>query len=199
MGTILLITGGSRSGKSAYAQRLAESLAPRRLFLATCPPVDPEMEERIRRHREARGPGWDTLEEPLRVAEAIVKNKKNEKNENPVVLVDCLTLWLSNLFYEAEQQGKPFGEDEARFHAEELVRAARRLEGIFLFVTNEVGLGIVPENPLARRYRDAVGRCNQVVAHEADAVFFVACGLPLPLKGGEVLHSLGKESHAATP
>lgn len=174
-----LITGGSRSGKSAYAQAQAESIPSRgRTYVATCPVLDEEMRERIERHRRLRdGRGWHTVEAPVELAEAVAQAPTKH-----VVLVDCLTLWINNLLYLAAQSGTGLDEDELARLAEELARACRgRIEPVIL-VTNEVGMSIVPENALARRYRDLVGRCNQVLAAAADEVTLVVCGCPLKLK-----------------
>jgi len=176
---ITLITGGSRSGKSAFAQQRAEEggNAPR-LFIATCPRLDPEMDARICRHRHDReGRGWATVEEPLLLAEQL-----SSVASGTVVLIDCLTLWVSNLMHEAAQRGEELHEDQVATLAEQLGAAARRHQGRTIIVTNEVGFGIVPDNPAARRFRDLTGRCNQVVAATADEVVLVCCGLPLRLK-----------------
>jgi adenosylcobinamide kinase/adenosylcobinamide-phosphate guanylyltransferase len=206
MGDIVLITGGSRSGKSALAQHLAEALPGPRTFVATCPVGDDtEITERLRRHREARaGAGWATLEEPIEVAAAL-----RRAPAGGVSLVDCLTLWVSNLLWRAVQQAEgaaagaagvaaaaaadalagAFSEDDMRAACRALVAASREVPGVSLFVTNEVGLGVVPENAVARRYRDLVGRCNQIVAATADVVVLTVCGLPLVVKGAD--HPLG--------
>jgi adenosylcobinamide kinase/adenosylcobinamide-phosphate guanylyltransferase len=174
---ITLITGGSRSGKSAFAQQQAEQVQGPCLFIATCPRIDPEMDERIRRHQQDReGLGWQTAEVPLCLAEELERTPAGT-----TVLIDCLTLWINNLMYEAERNRQEVSEDRMIALAEELARAAGHQGQVFL-VTNEVGLGIVPDNPAARRYRDLVGRCNQVIAGLADQVFLVSCGIPLRLK-----------------
>ena len=179
MAHITLVTGGCRSGKSAFAQHLAESLTGSRLFLATCPVEDEEMRQRVERHRQARSTGqWQTLEEPLDVQKALAG-----ASLNTIVLVDCLTLWVSNLMYRAEQDGSTLQEDEMAHFCKEVLDAAKRHSGNIIFVTNEVGLGIVPENAVARRFRDLVGCCNQCIAATADTVTLVACGIPLQLKG----------------
>jgi len=179
MARVILVTGGCRSGKSAHALKLAESLPGRRAFLATCPVADEEMRQRILRHQRARAAAnWQTLEEPVRLAEALASAEGVE-----VVLVDCLTLWVSNLMYQAEQLGREMDEDAVAERSREVLSACHKRDGAVLFVTNEVGLGVVPENALGRRFRDLVGRCNQTIAAGADTVTLVTCGVPLTLKG----------------
>ncbi|HAU38995.1 MAG TPA: bifunctional adenosylcobinamide kinase/adenosylcobinamide-phosphate guanylyltransferase [Phycisphaerales bacterium] len=179
MARVILVTGGCRSGKSAYAQRLAEGLPGRRAYVATCPVIDEEMRHRIQRHREARkAAGWETVEESLALAKALTA-----VGQYDVVLVDCLTLWVNNLLHEAERKGDDLDEDHVAQRCQEALRACRALPGAVIFVSNEVGMGIVPDNPLARRYRDLVGRCNQVIAAGADVLTLVSCGIPLFLKG----------------
>ena len=180
MARVILITGGCRSGKSRHAMTLAESLGGRRAYVATCPVMeDAEMGERIARHqRERAHRGWETIEEAAELAGALREARGFE-----VVLVDCVTLWVNNLMYGAEERGEGFDEDAMERRCEEVLGASREREGTVIFVTNEVGMGIVPENALARRFRDLVGRCNQVIAAGADAVTLVSCGIPLQLKG----------------
>ena len=178
MSRLILITGGSRSGKSAHAQQMAESLPGPRGFLATCPVIDAEMERRVEAHRQARlGKGWATIEEPVAVAAAI-----RRASQLPVLLVDCLTLWVNNLMYEAERRGEALTEESISGHCRELARASREHGGTIIFVTNEVGMGIVPDNPCARHYRDLAGRANQDLAHECDQVVLVVCGQALTIK-----------------
>jgi adenosylcobinamide kinase / adenosylcobinamide-phosphate guanylyltransferase len=166
---VSLVLGGARSGKSRYAEALVEGSAAGALYLATAEAGDAEMEERIRRHRARRGDFWQTLEEKLALAESLSRESRAERP----ILVDCLTLWLANLL-EADRA--------VEREIDGLVDALPRLPGPVLFVANEVGLGIVPENALARRFRDHAGRLNQAVAAAADLVVFVAAGLPLVLK-----------------
>jgi adenosylcobinamide kinase/adenosylcobinamide-phosphate guanylyltransferase len=165
-----LVLGGARSGKS----RLAESLALRcpgpRHYVATAEAGDGEMSERIALHRERRGAGWQTWEEPLGLETTL---ERLGAEAGAVVLVDCLTLWLSNLMA-ADQ---PVAE-----RSRALVAVLERVAAPVLLVSNEVGLGIVPEHPLARRFRDHAGRLHQELAARAPAVLFVAAGLPLVLK-----------------
>jgi adenosylcobinamide kinase / adenosylcobinamide-phosphate guanylyltransferase len=167
---LALVLGGARSGKSAFAESLvgASGLAP--VYLATAEARDGEMAERIVHHRARRGPAWRTIEEPLALEAVLAEQAR----EGAAVLVDCLTLWLSNLMHAGD-------EPEARASA--LCAQARALPGLIVFVSNEVGLGLVPETPLGRRFRDAQGRLNQAVAAVADRVVFTAAGLPLYLKG----------------
>jgi adenosylcobinamide kinase / adenosylcobinamide-phosphate guanylyltransferase len=180
MANIILITGGSRSGKSAYAQKLAEALPGPRTYVATCPVIDPEMEMRVKKHREARSASdWETIEEPVDLAGALSRAEAYR-----VVLVDCLTLWVNNLLYEAEGRGAVFTEEDAAVRCREMIDACRYHSGTIIFVTNELGMGIIPANEPARRFRDCAGRMNQMIAAAADTVTLVVAGLPLRLKGG---------------
>lgn len=177
MARVILVTGGSRSGKSRQAQRIAEEEGNRKVFVATCPRVDAEMTARIRRHQEERaGKGWETVEEGVDLAGVLARTA------GEVVLVDCLTLWINNLLFTGDRAEDLVDEDWVAARCGELLDICRGRQGTVIFVTNEVGLGIVPENPLARRFRDLVGRCNQVMAHRADRVLFMVSGLPLILK-----------------
>lgn len=165
----LLVLGGARSGKSRFAQARAEALPGELLYLATAQAFDDEMRERIARHRADRGPRWSTVETPIELAEAITAHSTHQT----VVLVDCLTLWASNLM---------LAERDTAAATAALVRAVSGSQGPVILVANEVGLGIVPDNALARRFRDVAGEINQAVAGTADSVIFVAAGLPLVLK-----------------
>jgi adenosylcobinamide kinase/adenosylcobinamide-phosphate guanylyltransferase len=170
-----LILGGARSGKSAWAERLADSTVGLPVYLAPAEAGDAEMAERIRRHRERRGPRWRTIEEPLEICAAL----QRECRPGQVVLVDCLSLWLSNLM----GAGRDVDQEVAR-----LLTALGALEAPVVLVSNEVGMGIVPANALARDFRDDLGRLNQAVARVAELVVFVAAGLPLALKAPEGWH-----------
>jgi adenosylcobinamide kinase/adenosylcobinamide-phosphate guanylyltransferase len=163
-----LVLGGARSGKSRHALRLAEAIGPARVLVATAEAGDAEMAERIARHRAERGPGWRVVEAPLELAAAL-----DGIGAANVAVVDCLTLWLSNLMHaEADL-------DEA---TDELVMALDGYGAPVVFVSNEVGLGLVPETPLGRAFRDAQGRLNMRMAERADRVILMAAGLPLLMK-----------------
>jgi len=164
-----LILGGARSGKSSFAQRQAENLPGELIYVATAQPLDAEMEDRIARHRAERGARWQTVEAPLDLAGAIATRSRLEN----ILLVDCLTLWASNLM---------FAESDLAQAISGLTSALANAPGKIVLVSNEVGLGIVPDNALARRFRDVAGEVNQAVAHCADSVIFVAASLPLVLK-----------------
>jgi adenosylcobinamide kinase/adenosylcobinamide-phosphate guanylyltransferase len=164
-----LVLGGARSGKSRTAQNLIEAFPAQRVYVATAQALDEEMQQRIDRHRAERVDSWRTCEAPLDLAETIRK----ETGPGKAVLVECLTLWLSNLVLA--------GQDPASATTE-LVRAIREATGPLVIVSNEVGHGIVPATPLGRVFRDAQGRLNQAVAEACDAVVFVAAGCPVLLK-----------------
>ena len=158
------VLGGARSGKSAYAEALVTAYPPPWTYLATAQAFDAEMRARIDAHRAARVPGWSTVEAPVKLAEAL--------REPGPMLVDCLTLWLSNLM---------LGEHDIDAATASLLKLLDRPHPTVL-VSNEVGLGIVPDNALARAFRDAAGRLHQAVAARADRVVFMVAGLPMVLK-----------------
>ena len=164
---VTLVLGGAGSGKSLYAEGL---IADGGVYLATAEARDAEMAERIRRHRERRGGAWETVEEPLDVAAALARLEGGRP-----LLVECLTLWLSNVL----EAGR-----DAQTEGRSLVGAVADVTAPVVLVANEVGLGIVPDNALARTFRDAAGRLNQDMARLADRVVLVAAGLPLVLKHG---------------
>lgn len=168
---VTFVLGGTRSGKSAFAERLAEGSGLAPVYLATGRAFDAEMETRIGEHRARRGNGWRTVEVPIGLVAVIGREAGPER----VVLVDCLTLWLTNLMME----GRPVAA-ECQALADCL---AARPPGPVILVSNEVGLGIVPENEMARDFRDHTGRLHQSVAAVAAKVIFVVAGLPMILKG----------------
>ena len=173
MAPVTLVLGGARSGKS----RLAEEMTSRALaagcqgavYIATAEPGDAEMRERIERHKSRRDRRWRTVEEPLELPGALSRNA----DAGTAVMIDCLTLWLGNLMAAGRDDGEA---------AQALLAALSRAPGPVVLVSNEVGLGIVPENALARSFRDRAGRLNQAVAAAVDRVVFVAAGLPITLK-----------------
>lgn len=179
---IILVTGGARSGKSRYCQLRAELISGKKVYVATCPAdqqEDPEMRLRIDRHKDDRsGRGWQTVEEPLALGQAL-----KDSGQAAVIMVDCLTLWISNLMFAHTKANKiPLSEDEVETLCNKILQVARNCAGTVLFVSNEVGLGVVPDNALARQYRDLVGRCNQVIAADAHEVVLVHCGISMKIK-----------------
>ena len=168
--TSYLILGGARSGKSRRAQQLAESLASDLVYIATAEAGDDEMAARIEQHIADRGPAWATVEAPIGLCEAIVRTCK----PNVVAVVDCLTLWLSNVL---------LADGDVDSEVDKLVAVISDVESGLIMVSNEVGLGLVPDNELGRRFRDAQGRLNQRIAATCDHVELIAAGLPIRLKG----------------
>ena len=164
-----LVLGGARSGKSAFAEKLIAESSLAKIYLATATAGDDEMKARVAQHRAQRGEGWTTIEEPLALVDALTR----EATRGRAVLVDCLTLWLSNLM---------LAERDPEIEARRLTRFLGVAKYPIVFVSNEVGLGLVPETPLGRRFRDAQGRLNQFVAASVPNVVFIAAGLPLWLK-----------------
>ena len=185
VGRMILITGGCRSGKSAFAIQKAGELTERVCYVATCVPGDEEMKARVAEHRARRPDSWRTIEEPLHLTRVI---GELDGGRWPVVVVDCLTLWLFNLMSEEDwgrEAESKTSETERRAaeEAERLADACRRFEGTVFLVTNEVGMGIVPGEEVSRAFRDALGRCNQILAASADEVYLIVAGQPLQLKG----------------
>ena len=173
MSKVVLVTGGARSGKSRFAEGLAGRYAPMRGYLATGQAGDGEMAERIARHRGRRGADWETVEEPLELNRAIDR----VDGLYSVLLVDCITLWLSNLLFHCEG-----GAAEALRRVEGFTESFGTRVTPLVIVTNEVGMGIVPEHPLARSFRDLAGEANELIAARADEVYVTISGLPLRLK-----------------
>lgn len=169
-----LILGGAKSGKSALALRLGQALPGRRIFIATAQAGDQEMARRIARHQQSRGELWTTLEEPLELEQALRQSDGPES----VMLVDCLTLWLSNLLTQAN-----LDQAEVEQRCRSLVQCLPSLAGRVILVSNELGLGVVPDNPLARLFRDLAGGLNQDLARECELVIMVTAGLGQALKG----------------
>ena len=169
---IIFITGGVRSGKSQFALELAQTFPGPKAFLATAQALDREMAERIRRHKRNRPKDWQTLEEPLRVAEILM----DKADDFRLILIDCLTLWISNGLMARWTEKKFFQEGDR------LCKACRDASCSLVIVSNEVGLGIVPDNPSARMFRDLSGLIHQKISRQADEVYFMVSGIPLQIK-----------------
>jgi adenosylcobinamide kinase/adenosylcobinamide-phosphate guanylyltransferase len=170
---LIFITGGCRSGKSQYALDYANRHFQRKLYLATCQALDEEMVQRIENHKRLRGPEWLTVEEPVE----IIDQMKRCGDDVEVILLDCLTLWISNLLLKWDNDLKTMEE------MDRLVHTLRERRTSILIVANEVGMGIVPADSLSRRFRDLSGMANQKIAGEADEVIFMVSGIPIVLKG----------------
>jgi len=171
---ITFVIGGCRSGKSTYAMQTAEKMtAEQKIFIATCVPQDDEMKRRVARHQKERSQNWVTVEAPLDLPEAILQNSRR----GDVILVDCLTLWVSNLLIETGDEKKI--EDTIP----QLIEALQKATCPIVLVSNEVGTGIVPENQLARQFRDITGWVNQAVARCANKVVWMVAGIPVTVKG----------------
>ena len=169
MKRIILSTGGARSGKSSYAEKLALSLSPNPVYMATARVWDEEFRQRVIRHQEARGPEWTNLEEEKELSRHDVSGR--------VVLIDCVTLWCTNFFFDlqghVDSSLKAVKEEFNRFTAQ---------DATFIFVTNEIGLGGTSENELQRKFTDLQGWMNQYIAAQADEVIMMVCGIPLKIK-----------------
>jgi adenosylcobinamide kinase/adenosylcobinamide-phosphate guanylyltransferase len=170
---LIFITGGCRSGKSQYALDYANRHFSKKIYLATCEALDDEMIQRVETHKRLRGPEWLTIEEPVEIIDRI----KQYSDNAGVILLDCLTLWLSNLLLRGNNNLKMMEAIEGLIHS----LRERRISVII--VSNEVGMGIVPADPLSRRFRDLSGMTNQKIAEVADTVIFMVSGMPVFLKG----------------
>ncbi len=171
MGTITFILGGVRSGKSSYALSEANLLGGKKAFIATAEGLDEDMRKRISRHQEERGPSWETFEEPVNITGVLA----TISTEYPVILIDCLTLWVSNLLHLEMNAEKEF---------EGLVSRLLQCRDSHVYVvSNEVGMGIVPEYPLGRVYRDQLGLLNKMIARIATTATLMVAGIPLKIKG----------------
>ena len=169
----VLVIGGAKSGKSRIALDMCEKPEKKKIFIATAQALDDEMKKRIQRHQENRGDDWVTVEEPVNIMDKILELD----NPDTVILLDCLTLWLNNLFM-------AYGESQKRIHEsiDALLKRLLQTKGMIVIVSNEVGMGIVPENDLARVYRDIAGSLNQRIAQISRKVVAVLAGIPLVLK-----------------
>ncbi len=172
-GKVVFITGGARSGKSSFALKEASLVPGRKVFIATAQASDEEMRERIERHQRDRDPGWETLEEPLQISKAI--EEMSERHD--VLILDCLTIWLSNVMWSGADIDQEI---------ENLIRAIERFSGAssakLFIVANEVGMGIVPANEMARKFRDLAGMLNQKIAKVSSEVYWTVAGIPVRIK-----------------
>lgn len=209
MSQFTLITGGARSGKSSFAELLAAQDKRRVIYIATAQIWDEEMALRVKKHQQQRPSSWRLIEEPLNIQDILTQLK----DEDGVILLDCVTLWLTNMLLagQAEQsdqanQAEPSSSQDQSYiynilepkilaEVKKVARLAQTIRPKVIFVSNEVGQGIVPENHLARAYRDLAGRSNQILASSADHVYMVIAGLPFDIKatGEKLLASLLKE------
>ena len=187
MGKTILITGGARSGKSKYAEKLAKDLNGNVLYIATAVPFDEEMTNRIKKHKESRPDTWDTYEGYNHLSKVIDKEGNNYKG----ILLDCITVMITNMvlnFGRVEYEDITFQEFEA-VEADVfneitlLLESIKNTQATVIMVTNELGSGVVPENMLARVFRDMAGRVNQFIAEKSDEVYLTVCGIPMKIKG----------------
>ncbi len=169
---LILVTGGCRSGKSQFALEYSNRHFQKKLYLATCEALDEEMAKRIEDHKKKRGSDWQTVEEPIKIVDAIRQHGRCTE----VILLDCITLWLSNLLMRQKSDHEILNE------VSRLVDTVKQGRSSFLFVSNEVGMGIVPADPLGRRFRDLAGMANQKIARAAQTVVFMVSGMPILLK-----------------
>jgi len=204
MSSFTLVTGGARSGKSHFAELLAAQPKRPVIYIATAQIWDDEMALRVKKHQQQRPSTWRLIEEPLNIRDILIQLK----DEDVVILLDCVTLWLTNLLLAGQAEASLQAEQGTHDpilpdHVEpqivatvrEVAQLAREIKPPVIFVSNEVGQGIVPDNPMARAYRDLAGRSNQILAQSADNVYLVVAGLPLEIKhsGEKLLASLVKE------
>jgi len=172
---VIFITGGCRSGKSRYALDYVNQHFLKKLYLASCEALDEEMAQRIEHHKKMRGPEWHTIEEPVEIVDKI--RQYGDKVE--VILLDCITLWLSNILMKWDSDSRIMDE------VDRFVDVIKQSPTSFIIVSNEVGMGIVPAEPLGRRFRDLSGMVNQKIAEVADTVIYMVSGIPMFLKGVE--------------
>jgi adenosylcobinamide kinase/adenosylcobinamide-phosphate guanylyltransferase len=172
VGKIIFILGGAKSGKSSYAIKLAKETNKRIAFVATCLPLDREMKRRIKLHKKKRPSGWQTFEEPTDLLPLL----KKISSKFDVIIVDCLTLFISNLLLEN------INDRTIKNKIDRMLKILKPARCKSIMVANEVGLGIVPQNRLARNFRDLAGSINQIVARKADEVFFMCAGIPIKIK-----------------
>ena len=180
----ILILGGARSGKSRFAREMASGFSDRVFFVATGEALDEEMRQRIEEHKKERPPNWCSLEVPLGIGKRI----QEESSDAQVVIVDCLTLLVSNVIGQCgddpEQISTQSAQEKLTDEIDELIECINDSTATFILVSNEVGMGLVPDNKLGRLYRDLLGKTNQIFAQRADRVYFMLSGIPFSLKKG---------------
>ncbi len=174
----IFVLGSARSGKSRFAQELAGRLSHKVLFIATGEPLDEEMKARIDEHKKARPKSWRTLETPTNIG----KQLEVEIGDAKVVIIDCLTLLICNRL--GDELDSLNAEKQALAEINELIACMDKLNTIFIIISNEVGMGLVPETKLGRIYRDILGKVNQLIAQHANEVYFIVAGIPMKIKGG---------------
>ncbi|OPZ85371.1 MAG: Bifunctional adenosylcobalamin biosynthesis protein CobU [Firmicutes bacterium ADurb.Bin419] len=185
MGRLIVVTGGARSGKSTFAEKLAKDSKDEVIYIATSIPFDDEMKIRIKKHVEQRPKEWKTIE----AYRDIDQQLENEKNENIVFLLDCVTIMITNIMLEiqvdwdnARDEEMEKVEEVVKLQINKILKTAEKKDAVFIMVTNEVGMGIVPENRLTRVFRDIAGRMNQILAGAADEVYLCVSGIPVKIK-----------------
>jgi len=179
-GKLIFITGGARSGKSNFAEKIAMSSGKSVAYIATAQPLDKEMAFRIKKHKEKRLNTWETYEEPIKIRELVSRLDL----EKEVILIDCLTLFTSNLLLREEDKVEDSKcQEEILLEIKKLAEISYKITAQVIIVSNEVGMGLVPDNPLGRVYRDILGRANSIIADKADDVFMMVSGIPLKIKG----------------
>ncbi|OGO77687.1 MAG: bifunctional adenosylcobinamide kinase/adenosylcobinamide-phosphate guanylyltransferase [Clostridiales bacterium GWB2_37_7] len=191
MGKLILITGGARSGKSTYAERMAGSISNKVLYLATAVAFDEEMKHRIEKHKQSRPAFWDT-QEGYKNLNIVIE----EASDYEVVLLDCITVMLTNLLWEypgmdfdtPSKEDLEKAEEYVRIEFDKLLKSAMDYKGTLIMVTNELGSGIVPEAPIARSFRDIAGRVNQQIAAHCQEVYLTVCGIPVQIKKASEEH-----------
>ena len=179
-GKLIFITGGARSGKSSFAEKIAAKISKEVAYIATGQPLDDEMKIRIKKHKDRRPTNWETYEKPIEVRELVSRLGL----EKEVILIDCLTLLVSNLLLRKEDKvGDSKREEEILLEIKKLAEISYKVSAQVIIVSNEVGMGLVPETSLGRFYRDILGRANSIIADKADEVFMMVSGIPLKIKG----------------
>ena len=177
-GKLILVTGGARSGKSSFAEKLAKETNKDVTYVATSQALDEEMTLRIEEHKKRRPRNWKTIEEPLNASSVIEKEGKADR----VILLDCLALLVANLIFSKGDSTSELIDQAVLNEIKTLAKISKDVQASVIIVTNEVGMGIVPEYPLGRAYRDTLGKANQILASEADEVYLLICGIPVNVK-----------------